>query len=318
MICDVLKFFSQNVRKNKLIINTILKTQFLYDIIFLQEPLWSIICFIPSSNSHKGELLVGIPYHPNWLTFTKSPTNQPNSLRVITYINICVSCLQFFLWNDVLNYRDISCISFSNQSSIYFIINVCFNSSQLALKYLKDTESNIHKVIIMMGDFNIRDSIWDSNFPFHSSHSNSLFGIVDSFSLDISKSLKNVPTRFSNNDHNANSVLDLVFLHSSSPEFNHHCIYPNWRLLSDHTLITVKVSICKERISHTWRSLVKGSDEENQFIKNVIQIIKNVNTTIIQNTETLEEVVQSILSNIEESWQKNSKLIKITRHSKAW
>jgi len=43
-----------------------------------------------------------------------------------------------------------------------------------------------------------------------------------------------------------------------------------------------------------------------------------VNTTIIQNTETLEEVVQSILSNIEESWQKNSKLIKITRHSKAW
>jgi len=48
--------------------------------------------------------------------------------------------------------------------------------------------------------------------------------------------------------------------------------------------------------------LVKESDEENQFIENVIQIIKNVNTTIIQNAETLEEVVQSILSNIEESW----------------
>jgi len=48
--------------------------------------------------------------------------------------------------------------------------------------------------------------------------------------------------------------------------------------------------------------LAKGSDEENQFIENIIQIIKNVNTTIIQNTETLEEVVQSILSNIEESW----------------
>jgi len=48
--------------------------------------------------------------------------------------------------------------------------------------------------------------------------------------------------------------------------------------------------------------LVKESDEENQFIENVIQIIKNVNTTIIQNAETLEEVVQSISSNIEESW----------------
>jgi len=48
--------------------------------------------------------------------------------------------------------------------------------------------------------------------------------------------------------------------------------------------------------------LAKGSDEENQFIENIIQIIENMNTTIIQNAKTLEEVVQSILSNIEESW----------------
>jgi len=43
-----------------------------------------------------------------------------------------------------------------------------------------------------------------------------------------------------------------------------------------------------------------------------------VDKTIIQNAETLEKIVQSILFNIEESWQKNSKPIKITRHSKAW
>ena len=131
------------------------------------------------------------------------------------------------------------------------MINVYSDSSQLALKYLKDTEFNIHNVIIITGDFNIRDSIWDSNFPFHSSHSNSLFDIADSFSLDISKPLKNVSTKFSNNDHNANFVLDLVFLCLSSPEFNCHCIHPNWRLSSDYAPITVEVSICKERILHT-------------------------------------------------------------------
>ena len=43
-----------------------------------------------------------------------------------------------------------------------------------------------------------------------------------------------------------------------------------------------------------------------------------MNTTIIQNAKTLEEVVQSISSNIKELWQKNSKPIKITRHSKVW
>ena len=198
------------------------------------------------------------------------------------------------------------------------MINIYSDSFQSALKYLKDTKSNIHNIIIITGDFNIRDSIWDSNFLFYSSHSNSIFDIADLFSWDISKPLKNVPTKFSDNDHNANFVLDLVFLCPSSPEFNHHCIHPNWRLSSDHALITVKVSIYEERISHTQWLLAKGSDEENQFIKNIIQIIKNVNTTIIQNSEILEEVVQSILSNIKESWQKNSKLIKITRHSKVW
>ena len=168
------------------------------------------------------------------------------------------------------------------------MINVYSDSFQSALKYLK---SNIHNIIIMTGDFNIRDSIWNSNFPFHFSYSDSLFDIVDSLSLDISKPLENVPTRFSDNDYNANSVLDLVFLRSSSPEFNHHCIHLNWRFSSDHTLITIDISIHEEKILHTWRSLVKGSDEENQFIENDIQIIKNLNTFSIQNTETLKKVV---------------------------
>jgi len=64
MNCNILKFFPQNVRKNKLIVGTILKTQFSYDIIFIQEPSWSIICTIPSSNSCEGEVLVGMPHHP--------------------------------------------------------------------------------------------------------------------------------------------------------------------------------------------------------------------------------------------------------------
>ena len=33
------------------------------------------------------------------------------------------------------------------------------NSFQSTLKYLKDTEANIHNVLIITGDFNIRDSL---------------------------------------------------------------------------------------------------------------------------------------------------------------
>ena len=135
----------------------------------------------------------------------------------------------------------------------------------MALKYLKNTETNIHNFIIITGDFNIRDSIWDSNFSFHSSYSNILLDIADLFFLAISKPLENFPTRFSDNDYNANLVLDLVFLCPSSPEFNCYCIHPEWRLLSDHAPITIDMPICKERILHTWQSLVKGSNKEKKI-----------------------------------------------------
>ena len=183
MNCNILKFFSQNVQKNKLIVDTILETQFSFNIIFIQELPWSTIHSIPSFNNCEEELLIDVPHYPNWLTFTKSPTNQSDFSRVLTYINICVLCLQFSLQNDILNYRDVSCISFSNQRFIYFMVNVYSDSFQSPLKYLKDTETNIHNIIIMMGDFNIRDSIWNSNFSFHSSHSVILFLILQTHFL---------------------------------------------------------------------------------------------------------------------------------------
>ena len=54
--------------------------------------------------------------------------------------------------------HDISCFSFFNNGSIYFLINVYSDSSQTALKYLKNIEANINNILIMVGDFNIRDN----------------------------------------------------------------------------------------------------------------------------------------------------------------
>jgi len=63
----------------------------------------------------------------------------------------------------------------------------------------------------MTGDFNIRDNLWDLNFPFHSIYSDMLFDIADSFSLALPKPIENFLTRFSDNDQNSNLVLDLIF-----------------------------------------------------------------------------------------------------------
>ena len=129
MICDILKIFSQNIWKNNLIINTILETQSAFDIVFIQEPPWLTIWTILSSTSCKGEELVGVSHYPNWLTFARTIANQSDSPRVLTYINICISHLCFSLQNDIFNHRDISYIFFSNQGSIYFLINIYLDSS---------------------------------------------------------------------------------------------------------------------------------------------------------------------------------------------
>ena len=100
--------------------------------------------------------------------------------------------LWFFLQKDILNHRDISYISFFNCNSVYFLIKIYSDSSQIALKYLKDTEVNIGNVLIMFGDFKIRDNSWDPNFPYHFSHSNILFKVADSLHLELSKPTEQV------------------------------------------------------------------------------------------------------------------------------
>jgi len=156
---------------------------------------------------------------------------QPNdSPKVITYINICLSSLRFSLRNDIIQYRDISCVSFFNHRSIYFLINISSNLSQAALNYRKNTEVEIDNILILTGDFNIRDHIWDPNFPYYSHHRETLFEIMDSLQLEISEPYEFFPTKYSDDSQISNLVLDLVFLCPGYPEFNNHHIHHNFQL----------------------------------------------------------------------------------------
>ncbi len=106
------KIFSQNIRKNSLIINTLLDTLNQFDIILIQEPPWSEIRKIPSTMNSNGKPLIGTSHHPNWISFTRIPLDEKDFPRVITYVNIHLSSLCFLLCKDIINYRDISLISF--------------------------------------------------------------------------------------------------------------------------------------------------------------------------------------------------------------
>ena len=197
-------------------------------------------------------------------------------------------------------------------------MNIYSHSSHSALKYLKDTEVNIPNLLIMTSDFNIRDSIWDPYFPHHSAISDDLMIIADSFNLDLSFPTHHVPTRYLDMASKLNSVIDLMFLQSSSTELNNHSVHPDWCLSLDHTPLMVSITINKENIDSFRFSIAKNNEEEASFIKEVLYAIKSIDITDLSDSNKLEEVTNSLASKIKYAWKMNSKRVNIVKHSKSW
>ena len=144
-------------------------------------------------------------------------------------------------------------------------MNIYSDSSHSTLKYLKDTEANICNLLIITGDFNIRNS------------------------LDLSSPISQVLTRYSNNINNSNSVIDLMFLRSSSSKLNNHSIHPNWCLISDNT--PLPIPIVEEDINSTKHSIIKDSKEEVAFIKDITISIRNLHTSNLSDITSLDNIV---------------------------
>ena len=246
-------------------------------------------------------------HHPSWLSFARTYSNQLDAPRVLVYINIRLSSLRFSLQNNIINHKDILLISFINNYICSFIINVYSDSSHLALKYFKDTEVNINNLLIITGNFNIRDSLWDPSFSHHSSISNNLIIIANSFNLDLSTPTNPTPTRYSDTEGKANSVIDLMFLRSGTTQLNNHSIHSDWHLSSDHAPLTVTIPIAEEYITSPKLSISKKSKEEAVFVKEATAVIKNLNTSNLTDSIKLENLVNLFRSRIEQAWEKNAK-----------
>ena len=64
-ITNILCIYSQNVQKNYVLVDSLLESQKdLYDILFIQEPLWNFIQFAPSTLSSGGQEVISALIHP--------------------------------------------------------------------------------------------------------------------------------------------------------------------------------------------------------------------------------------------------------------
>ena len=107
-----------------------------------------------------------------------------------------------------------------------------------------------------------------------------------------------------------------MFLRPELLEYDNHTIYPDLRLTSDHTPLTVDILIFEEHIQTRRRMLIKNSEKEDKFVKKLIETIKEMNTENICNKNILDQIVQEFASTIKRLWYKHSKIINITKHSK--
>jgi len=262
--------------------------------------------------------LVGVVNYPNWLTFARESNLVNDFPKVVIYINIRLFSLHFSLQKDIINHKDILLVLFFNNNKIFWLMNVYSDSSYSALKYLKDIEVNIHNLSIITSDFNIHDSHWDPFFPYHSTISDDLIIITDSFNLDLSISTNQVLTRYLDNVNDSNLVIDLMFLQNRSNKLNNYSIHPNWHLTLDHAPLTIIIPIIEESVISSKHSIIINSKEEAAFIKNTTISIKNLDISDLSDTSRLEFVVNEPASKVKSAWKKNSKTINITRYSKSW
>ena len=198
------------------------------------------------------------------------------------------------------------------------MMKIYSNSFQSALKYLKDNEANIRNLLIMSSEFNIRDNLQDSLYPHYLSHSDDLFIITDSFNLGLFTPTNQVSTRYSNNCQDINLVLDLMFLCFRLYELNNHTIHPEWRLISDYTCLMVTILIVEEHIQTKKHTIVKDSEEEHTFIKELIKVIRNIDINNISDVNCLDNTVHNFASSMENIQVKNLKVVNIMKYSKSW
>ena len=69
--------------------------------------------------------------------------------------------------------------------------------------------------------------------------------------------------------------------------------------MSDHAPLMVTIPIMEENINSTRFSIAKNSKEETSFIKDISSLIRNLDMSNLSDINRLENIVNSLTSNIE-------------------
>jgi len=84
-----------------------------------------------------------------------------------------------------------------------------------------------------------------------------------------------------------------MFLHSGSNELDNHSMHPEWHFTLDHAPLTITIPIVKESVNSTKCLIIKDSEEEASFIKDVTTFIRNLNMSNLSDITSLDRAVNN-------------------------
>ena len=126
------------------------------------------------------------------------------------------------------------------------------------------------------------------------------------------------PTRFSDTAGESNSIIDLMFLWHGSEKLDNHSILPEWRLSSDHAPLIIDIPILEETIQTSKLAIPPNSEQDTEFIKDLISNFSKLDTSNIEDIDELDQIVNQLSVIIEQMWFKNAKKSRSSKHSKQW
>ena len=80
---------------------------------------------------------------------------------------------------------------------------------------------------------------------------------------------------------------------------NNHSIHLEWRLMLDYTSLTIIIPLVKEHINTRKQTIVKNSDKEQKFIKDLSESLKKIDTSNIVDSLYLNRIINNFASMVE-------------------
>ena len=87
---------------------------------------------------------------------------------------------------------------------------------------------------------------------------------------------------------------------------------------SNYVPFTITIPIVEKCINTSKWFIVKNSEEEATFIKDLTSLFRSINTSFILDITSLDQTINDFTKVVEIAWEKNVKTINITKHSKSW